>query len=163
MEHYYLHKAVWTQKDYQQMGWHDSTIYGWIFKPTENGFSSDIVFDMDYIFQWVDPVAPKRNFSFWVAPCSLVFKNTFSLTINIDRRGGTTDMLEVADLYLVDKVEEEVNKWMYEWTIDLQEGRINFKSTGFDQVVRQQPVFTDAQCLTLEQRKGISFDLTPCM
>jgi hypothetical protein len=81
--------------------------------------------------------------------------------MNIDRRGGTTDMLEVADLYLVDKVEQEPNQWIYEWKIDLQEGNINFKSSGFDQIVRQKPIFTDGQFLTLDERNGISFSQTP--
>jgi hypothetical protein len=70
-------------------------------------------------------------------------------------------MLEVSDLYLVDKVEQEANKWVYEWKIDLQEGDINFKSSGFNQIVRQKPVFTDGQFLTLEERNGISFSQTP--
>jgi hypothetical protein len=70
-------------------------------------------------------------------------------------------MLEVADLYLVDKVEQEPNQWIYEWKIDLQEGNINFKSSGFDQIVRQKPIFTDGQFLTLEERNGISFSQTP--
>lgn len=143
------------------MGWHDCRIYGLTFLPVDELGTTHLVFDIDYIFKWLNPIYPKQNFSFWVAPCTLLFKDTFALTINVDRRGGTTDMLEVADLYLVDKVEQEVNKWVYEWTIELQEGRINFKSSGFDQIVRQKPIFTDGQVLTLEERNGISFSQTP--
>lgn len=156
-----LDKPIWTQDDYEQMGWHDSSIYGLTFLPLDQFGTTHLVFDIDYIFKWVNPIHPKQNFSFWVAPCTLLFKDTFALTIDIDRRGGTTDMLEVADLYLVDKVEQETNKWIYEWTIELQEGRINFKSSGFDQIVRQKPIFTDGQVLTLEERNGISFSQTP--
>ena len=160
-ETFEVDKPIWTQYDYEQMGWHDCSIYGLTFLPIDEVGTTHLVFDIDYIFKWVNPVHPKPNFSFWVAPCTLLFKDTFALTINIDRRGGTTDMLEVADLYLVDKVEQETNKWIYEWTIDLQEGHINFKSSGFDQIVRQRPIFTDGQVLTLDERNGISFSQTP--
>lgn len=155
-----LDKPIWTQDDYGQMGWHDCTIYGLTFLPVDENGATDLVFDIDYIFKWVNPSKPGQPLSFWVSPCTLVFKSAFALTMNIDRRGGTTDMLEVADLYLVDKVEQEANKWIYEWVIELQEGKIHFKSSGFDQIVRQQPIFTKSQCLTLEERNGISFSQT---
>lgn len=38
-----------------------------------------------------------------------------------------------------------------------QEGKITFKSTGFKQFVRQKPIFTYSQILSLEDRNGISF------
>jgi hypothetical protein len=158
-----LDKSIWTQDDYAQMGWHDGSIYGLTFLPIDENGTTHLVFDIDYIFKWVNPQKSGQPFSFWVSPCTLVFKDTFALTINVDRRGGTTDMLEIADLILVDKVEQETNKWIYEWTIDLQEGRINFKSSGFDQIVRQKPLFTGGQFLSLDERNGISFSMTPCV
>lgn len=153
-----LDKSIWTEKDYEEMGWHDCWIYGLIFQSgSSDDFTTDILFDIDYIFKWVNPVPPQRNFSFWVAPCTLKFEDTFALTIDIDRRGGITDMLEIAGLYLVDKVEQETNKWIYDWVIDLQVGKITFKSSGFKQTVRQAPLFTASQALSLEERNGISF------
>jgi hypothetical protein len=160
-ETFKLDKAIWTENDYEQMGWHDCSIYGLTFLPIDEKGTTHLVFDIDYIFKWVEPPKPGQPISFWVSPCTLVFKDTFALTINIDRRGGTTGMLEIADLYLVDKVEQEANKWIYEWTINLQEGGINFKSSGFEQIVRQAPIFTDGQFLTLDERNGISFSMTP--
>lgn len=155
-----LDKLIWTQDDYEQMGWHDCGIYGLAFLPVDETGVSHLVFDIDYIFKWVNPVPPKQNFSFWVAPCTLIFKNAFALTINIDKRGNATDVLEIADLHLVDKTEQETNKFIYEWTIELQEGQINFKSSGFDQIVKQQPIYTDGQSLTLKERNGINFSQT---
>lgn len=160
-EVFQIEKNVWTENDYEQMGWHDCSIYGLTFLPIDEKGTTHFVLDIDYIFKWVNPIEPKKSFSFWVAPCTLVFKDTFALTINIDRREGTTGMLEIADLYLVDKVEQEPNKWIYEWSIELQEGSINFKSSGFDQIVRQKPIFTDEQFLTLDEREGISFNQNP--
>jgi hypothetical protein len=156
-----LNKPIWTQDDYEEMGWHDCSIYGLIFLPEDEGTVTHLVFDIDYIFKWVTSVNLGTQIFFWVSPCTLIFKDTFALTMNIDRKGGTTDMLEIADLYLVGKVEQETNKWIYEWTIELQEGSINFKSSGFEQIVRQKPIFTDGQFLTLDERNGVSFSLTP--
>ncbi len=156
-----LDKFIWTQDDYEQMGWHDCSIYGLTFLPVDEKGTTHLLFDIDYIFKWVNPTKQGQPYSFWVSPCTLLFKDTFALTINVDRRGGTTDMLEIADLYLVDKVQQEKNNWTYDWNIDLQEGYIKFKSSGFDQIVRQQPIFSDGQFLTLEERNGISFSQTP--
>jgi hypothetical protein len=142
------------------MGWHDCSIYGFTFLSVDELGTAHLVFDIDYIFKWVNPFEPGQPFSFVVSPCTLIFKDTFGLTMNVDRRGGTTGMLEIADLYLTDKVEQETNKWIYEWTIDLQEGQMNFKSSGFDQIVRQKPILIDRQFLTLDERNGISFNQT---
>ena len=156
-----LDKNIWTQADFEQMGWHDSNIYGLSFLPADENGNSDLLFDIDYIFKWVNPIPPKQIFSFWVAPCTLVFKDTFGLVIDVNRQGGTTDMLEIADLTLIEKIEQEPNKWIYDWNIELQEGNINFKSSGFEQVLRQKPFFTDSPCLTLDERNGISFSMKP--
>lgn len=160
-ETYLSKKNIWTQDDYEQMGWHDCRIYGMLFSPVDETWASDLIFDIDYIFEWVHPVPPEKLFTFWISPCTLIFKNTFALKIDIDNRGSTTNLLEIADLILTDKVEQEKGVWIYEWEIELQEGFITFKSTGFDQIVRHKPIFSKGQVLTLEERNGINFDLTP--
>lgn len=130
MTDYKLEKTIWTEQDYEQMGWHDASIYGFIFQSDNiDSATTDLIFDIDYIFKWVQPVPPKVKFSFWLAPCTLKFENTFALTIDIDRRGGLTDMLELADIHLLAKTQEKENKWIYEWEIELQDGRIAFRSS----------------------------------
>lgn len=79
MKEYKPEKSIWTEKDYEQMGWHDCHIYGLVFQNDDSdSFATDLIFDIDYIFQWVHPTPPQRNFSFWVAPCTLKFENTFA-------------------------------------------------------------------------------------
>lgn len=84
--------------------------YGLIFQNNfdNDDFGTDLIFDIDY-FKWVHPAPPERVFSFWVIPCTLKFENTYALMIDIDHVGGMTDMLEVADLNLIAKIEEEAN------------------------------------------------------
>ncbi|MDV4012483.1 hypothetical protein BAY06_08330 [Elizabethkingia anophelis] len=42
-------KDIWTDMDFEQMGWHDNYIHAIVF-PNEN---QKLVLDMDYIFKWV--------------------------------------------------------------------------------------------------------------
>ena len=162
IETYLLDKNVWTQEDYEQMGWHDSRIYGLLFLPDDETETTDLIFDIDYIFKWVHPVPPEQYFSFWLSPCTLIFKDTFALKMDIDNQGMKADLLEIADLILVSKIEQEKGVWIYEWEMELQEGNIRFKSTGFSQMVRHKPIYTKRQVLTLTERDGVSFNLTPC-
>ena len=154
---YVLDKNIWTHADYDIMGWHDATIYGMIFE--NNGEStSNLVFDIDYIFQWVNPVQPDNHYTFQVAPCTLVFKNVIHLRMEID-----TDLIlplsfEIADLLLVSKEQIDANSYVYEWDMMLQEGFIRFKSEGFRQYVRTNPVHIASQSLEMSQRGGICFD-----
>jgi len=63
-----LEKTIWTDADLDRMGWHDARIY-------QISFSGDLSFDIDYIFQWNQPLAAGMPFTFWVAPVTLVFTN----------------------------------------------------------------------------------------
>jgi len=157
MERYLLEKKIWTQDDFEVMGWHDTNIYGMIIEKGEEQWQANLIFDIDYIFEWVHPVPPQMYFSFWVAPCSLIFKEVFDLKMDIDYRGNTFDLLEVSDLILISKYEQETGVIIYEWQMDLQEGDIQFKSLGFEQIVRMEPIYTNGQVLSIEEGGGISF------
>lgn len=149
METYTLEKQIWTEKDFDQMGWHDARIYGFVFYPTDE-YRTDLIFDIDYILEWVNPVPPEEYFSFWVSPCTLKFENIYDLQIEIDQYGN--DLPAIEDVELV-SVENEI----YQWNIELSEGYISFKSSGFKQFVRKKPVFTRRQFLLSEERNGVSF------
>lgn len=49
-QNYNLEKTICIQKNHEQMGWHDCSIYGLFFETHEEGWSPDLVFDIDYIF-----------------------------------------------------------------------------------------------------------------
>lgn len=161
-EQFELEKNIWTHADYEQMGWHDASIYGMTFQKTEDAWTGDFLLDIDYIFKWVHPNPPDKHFTFWIAPCTLVFKGCYDLRINLDTNSYAVDLLEIDDLLLNNTTELKNNFLEYDWTIDLQLGEINLKSSGFEQIVRKQPMYIDGQVLSLEQRGGISFDIQPC-
>jgi len=147
-----LEKAVWTEHDFDQMGWHDASVYGLALLPG----SLELLLDIDYILRWVDPVPPSPNYSFWVSPATLAFQGVqdveseFSflhiecLTIQGIKRadpkptptGGLTD---------------------WQWSIELHQGRLGFRAHGFRQFFRRPPLHTDGQAIGLNSRGGLSF------
>ena len=44
-----LEKAVWTDGDFEAMGWHDARLYSFLTLPD----TFELAFDIDYIVQWV--------------------------------------------------------------------------------------------------------------
>ena len=153
---YILEKDIWTENDFEKMGWHDATIYGFVIEKNHGTFTADLVFDIDYIFDWIHPVEPEIYFSFWIAPCTIVFKEAFDLKIDIEI-GFAEFEFEVADLHLVNKSKDSERE-VYEWNLELQQGNFFFKSYGFDQIVRKKPIYAKEQILKIEERGGICFN-----
>ncbi|MFN7839483.1 MAG: hypothetical protein ACK5QG_16075 [Bacteroidota bacterium] len=146
MTDYELEKWIWTEKDFGQMGWHDATIYG--LRLSEN-----LELDIDYIFQWNQPDIEGFQFTFWVAPATLVFERptdlTFELTQSFDDK-----WLEIDD------IEMEIIESKNIWTIITQQGDISFKADSYKQIIRKSPTFQLGQSIPYDERGGISFDLT---
>ena len=157
MEIFKLDKSIWTNNDFEEMGWHDSKIYGMTIEKHDDNWAADFLLDIDYIFKWVHPVPPAQTFTFWIAPCTLIFKECFDLYIEYDTNAGSLDLMEIDDLCLSDKIEQENNKLAYKWIIELQQGQIELKSYGFEQIVRQKPIHVQSQILSLDERGGINF------
>ena len=92
MTDYELEKWIWTEKDFEQMGWHDATIYG--LRLTKN-----LELDIDYILQWNQPDEEGFHFTFWVAPATLIFERptdlTFELTQSFDDKWLEIDDIEM--------------------------------------------------------------------
>jgi hypothetical protein len=51
IQQYTIQKPVWTEADFEQMGWHDVHIHAVAFRPE----IFELWLDIDYIFGWVDP------------------------------------------------------------------------------------------------------------
>ena len=146
MDNYQLDKWLWTHMDFDVMGWHDSLIYA--FKIDQN-----IYFDIDYIFKWVQPDKDVW-FSFWVAPCTLVFETPGKFQINLERT-DTYDQIEIADLH------KQMNKnGKTEWRIETHFGDISIETESFRQIVRRPPTLQLGQRIIPEERGEISFAIT---
>ncbi|MBL7999657.1 MAG: hypothetical protein JNL32_13610, partial [Candidatus Kapabacteria bacterium] len=72
-------KEVWTDNDFEEMGWHDSYIHAISF-PYD---TLDLSLDIDYLFKWV--FDDKDNmYDFWVSPCTLTFVNVLDIKIELN-------------------------------------------------------------------------------
>ena len=139
---YQLEKKIWTDKDFEQMGWHDCNIY-------KIRLTDDLELDIDYILQWNKPDLEGLPFTFWVAPATLVFKSVENLTLDFDI--WFEKAFEIEDIESEDK-----NRW----TIITQQGDIQFNSKGYEQYIRQQPFFEFGQTIPFGERNGYSLDRT---
>ena len=57
LEAYELEKPVWTQDDFEKMGWHDAKVWGMLANTEEY----ELLFDLDYIFKWVHPTGDEKG------------------------------------------------------------------------------------------------------
>jgi hypothetical protein len=146
MTDFQLEKWVWTEKDFEQMGWHDATVYGL-------RLNQNLELDIDYILQWNQPDTEGLHFTFWVAPATLVFEKptgiSFELTQSMDDK-----WLEIQDIEL------EFADSKKNWTIITQQGDISFEADSFKQIIRKRPTFQLGQSIPYDERGGYSFDLT---
>lgn len=146
-----LDKHIWTEADFDGMNWHDNPIHAMTFSD-----NFELQLDIDYIFEWV---LKGKKYIFWISPCTLVFENVYDLTFDIGPAtpGLTIDYVTKENPQRP-KNSEYINRDIeFDWTIEMQEGTILFKSVGFKQFVRQPPRLLRTQKLTLEERGGLSF------
>lgn len=140
-----LEKQIWTDKGFEQIGWHDCRIYK-IF------VSKDLELDIDYIFRWNEPELEGMPFTFWVAPATLVFKAIKNLTIEPDITFA--DAIEIQDIE-----RKQINDEIL-WTINTHQGGFQFVSNEYEQFIRQQPSFQFGQTISFLERNGLSLERT---
>ena len=143
---YRLEKWVWTEADFDQIGWHDATIYA-------VQFGKDISFDIDYIFEWVQ--ADKDDFfSFVIAPATLVFPEPRSVVFSVDFRFG--QQLEIEHIH-----RRATDAGSTEWYLETHQGDIIVVADAFQQIIRRQPTLQTGQQIIPEERGESSFRRVP--
>jgi len=145
MDKYELEKKIWTDDDFEKMGWHDCRIY-------KIRLTDKLELDIDYILQWNKPDIEGLPFTFWVAPATLVFKNINNIQFEIDT--AFDEAVEIEDIEL----NKSGNKIL--WTIITQQGDIEFTADGFTQWIRQEPFFQFGQTISYIERCGFSLEQT---
>lgn len=143
MEKYELEKKIWTDADFEKMGWHDCHIY-------KIRLAKNLELDIDYILQWNKPEIDGLPFTFWVAPATLVFKNINNIQFEINT--AFEKAIEIEDIELI-KLENRL-----QWTIITQQGDIEFTADGFTQWIRQEPFFQFGQTIPCVERYGFSLE-----
>lgn len=137
-------KNIWTDADFEEMGWHDSYLYSVSF-PDQN---QKLIFDIDYIFKWVlDETS--NLYSFWVSPSTLTFLNVMNLKIDIDFQNSVG--LDISDINRLNPRLSPNGKFtLWDYSICTDKGSITFESTGYIQNIKEQPILSDSQVLKRE-------------
>jgi hypothetical protein len=156
-----IEKSIWTDADFEQMGWHDCTIYGMALKEGNDVLSNELYFDIDYIFKWIHPEQGESSFSFWIAPCTLIFKQVFDLKVDIHAGSSSVFGLEIADIYRVAEIESINGKPQWKWHIELQQGDIMFEAKGYKQIVKKKPIYFKGPQIPSNQRGDVNFGRIP--
>jgi hypothetical protein len=146
-----LAKAVWTEADFDTMGWHDNAIHAVAVEPVPDN-PGRLLLDLDYIVEWVSPTSPASTLDFWICPATLVFDPAWDLTADVDTRGWAFQLFLNAITW--SGPDERGNS---EWTLSGDRFTIEVGSPGFTQYLRRAPVLSDGPWLSVEERGGFSF------
>ena len=146
MENYELEKWIWTEADFDEMGWHDCPIYAM-------KFDDNISFDLDYFFKWNQPEIEGMPFTFWISPVTLIFEDITLFKVNC-----ITDFVNGLEINVISK---STLKNTIEWIIETQEGTITIHSKGFKQIVRRKPTLQFGQFISDDERGKNYFSETP--
>jgi hypothetical protein len=65
-------KLVWTERDFDQMSWHDCRLHGIGFIDDFNPHLHELRLDIDYILKWCEGTGSDES-GFWISPATLVF------------------------------------------------------------------------------------------
>jgi hypothetical protein len=152
-----LEKAVWTDADFDVMGWHDCKAYALaLIQDDENDFAGRLFLDLDYIVAWAggEKGAP---FSFWITPATLIFHSVCELEGSISHENHYPQAFEI-DSIEREPVDTQLGHDRWSLISDLD---IAFRAAGFRQILRREPIHVPAQHLTMESRGGISFSEIP--
>jgi hypothetical protein len=151
-EQYKLEKTLWTDTDFEVMGWHDCPIHGISFNK-----DYQLLLDIDYIFKWV-LMKNKKHFQFWIAPCTLIFDNVYDIQFESDHTDLIIDNISRENPQTPKNSEYIKKDTEYDWIIETTVGEISFKSVGYTQYVRKAPILLRTQDIDMVARGGISFD-----
>jgi hypothetical protein len=150
---YEVEKWIWTEADFEQMGWHDVQVYAVSFIP--NTF--ELMLDIDYIFEWIHPAENDTCFKFWISPATLVFENVYGIEMALDEPYFELDAIERTEPRRPTNAEYIERDTEWQWNLEAHRGGMSFRSIGYKQYIRKKPVLSQLQTLEMGLRGGISF------
>lgn len=137
-------KTIWTNSDFESMGWHDCRLYGFVIPDEDFKLS----FDIDYIFKWEK--SSGKVTGYWVSPCDLVFESVSNFKVEMDFKDSM--LLFIININRTNKRSTpngKLTEWDYE--IECDNGLISFSSIGCNQRVRKQPILSASQDLNKDR------------
>lgn len=145
-----LSKSVWSDADFEEMGWHDATIHGVYLQQTD-AVLPRLLLDLDYIVRWVHPLPPEEYFSFWLSPATLAFEDVWDLEGDL---AGADLQIDTLHRLAPDDGREDLPLWHIEGhAFDLK-----FRASSYRQYFRRPPRLNSRLMLSPTARGGCSFD-----
>ena len=142
--------------DFENFNWHDNAIHGIRIVEGPDGCGGELILDIDFIVEWLPPEDDKGAFRFRISPADLIFHEVTELVISVDYASSTAAVQPMT----IHEIHREVVTYpngysSYSWNIEFNWPRnsfISFRSDGFTQVARSQPVTSGAQYLSPAER-----------
>lgn len=145
---------MFSTDDFEKIHWHDNAIHG--FRILEGELCGDLVFDIDFISEWLSPV--EGAFSFRVAPSDLTFHEVSDLIVSINYAAASAAVQPMT----IHEIHRETITYpngysSFSWRIELNwppNSFFTFQSRGFTQHQRMEPIITGAQYLSPSERQN---------
>jgi hypothetical protein len=148
-----LIKHLYTESDFDTMSWHDCHIHAFSFND-----DYELLLDIDYMFEWVKPKKGGKYYKFWIAPCTLIFENVHTVELELDSGQPIIDLIQRENPQITPASAYLGKAFEYDWSMEMINGVMTFKSVGFKQYVRQPPILFHEQKIEMQIRGGINFE-----
>ncbi len=143
---------MFSTDDFEKIQWHDNAIHG--FRILEGDIASELVFDIDFIAEWLAPLNEK--YSFKLAPSSLIFHEVSDLVISINYAIASAAVQPM----IIHEIQQELIRYpngckSFRWKLNMNwppNSFFSFCSPGFSQHQRMEPITTEAQYLSPKER-----------
>ena len=141
---------VWTEKNFEEMSWHDNHVHGLRISEGEYG-AGELEFDMDHITRWRNS---EGGFEFRIVPATLTFREVTNLQVSLDYATPTAALgpFSIASIERESQQRERYVAQVWKILINWPNGAIKFESTGFVQRGVGEPVLSKEQRLAPAQR-----------
>jgi hypothetical protein len=144
---------TWTDQDFESMGWHDNHVHAFAIREGEHG-TGELILDLDYILEWTCPTGENR-YQFLMSPATLTFIGMTDLKMTLDY----TKVSAGTCPFSVDGIERSLKSYesgysSYAWRIPINwpNGELSFVASGYKQVLRAEPVWSNEMYLNEQER-----------
>lgn len=141
---------------FEDYSWHDNAIHGFRIVEGPDGCGGELILDIDFIVEWLPPQGENNAFGFRIAPAHLTFHDVTDLVISVDYASSTAAVQPMT----IHEIHREVVTYptgysSFAWKIEINWPRnsfISFRSPGFTQALKGEPIVSGAQYLSPSQR-----------
>jgi hypothetical protein len=146
-----MRQRIWTEADFDSMSWHDNHVHALRLVEGADG-TGDLILDVDHIVEWLS--APDHGFRFRILPVTLTFHGVFFLHMSLDYATPTAAFGPFMIHGIERRLEQRERCAAQLWKIDISwpQGQLEFEARGFTQRGFGEPILSEGQSLTPQQR-----------